>query len=65
VPGGLEFEQALYMVRHVVRSGRTIIGFDVSEVAPGDDEFDANIGARLHYRIANLASVSNHLVDAL
>lgn len=64
VPGGLEFEQALYLVRMVVESGRVIIGFDVNEVAPGnqdesDDEWDANVGARLLYRIANLTAKSN------
>lgn len=62
VPGGLEFEQSLYLVREVVRSGRTIIGFDINEVAPGEDEFDAIVGARLLYRIANLAALSNKIV---
>jgi agmatinase len=63
VPGGMDFEQALYLVRHVVRSGREIIGFDVNEVAPGEnDEWDANVGARLVYRIANLCAQSNGLV---
>jgi agmatinase len=59
VPGGLDFEEALYLVRQVVTSGRRIIGFDVNEVAPGSDEWDANVGARLVYRIANLAVLSN------
>ncbi len=62
VPGGLEFEQAIYVVKRVVESGKTIIGFDVNEVAPGkDDEWDANVGARLTYRLANLAALSNGL----
>ncbi|MBA4077191.1 MAG: agmatinase, partial [Cyanobacteria bacterium PR.023] len=60
VPGGLEYEQALYLVRMVAESGRVIIGFDVNEVAPGDeDEWDANVGARLLYRLANLTAKSN------
>ncbi|WP_316934260.1 agmatinase family protein [Hymenobacter sp. AT01-02] len=45
VPGGLEFEQALYLIRMVVRSGRTIIGCDLNEVAPGDTEWNAIVGA--------------------
>ncbi|HEY9760251.1 MAG TPA: agmatinase family protein [Oculatellaceae cyanobacterium] len=62
VPGGLEFEQAVYVVKRVVESGKKIIGFDVNEVAPGeDDEWDANVGARLVYRLANLAALSNGL----
>lgn len=62
VPGGLEFEESLYLVKEVVASGRTIIGFDLNEVAPGaEDEWDACVGARLFYRIANLAALSNKL----
>ncbi|MFA5971484.1 MAG: agmatinase family protein [Lentimicrobiaceae bacterium] len=59
VPGGLEMEQALYLVEKLVNSGRKIIGFDLNEVAPGDDEWDANVGARLLYRLANMCMVSN------
>jgi len=34
----------------------------VNEVAPGqDDEWDANVGARLLYRLANLAAISQGL----
>jgi len=61
VPGGLEFEQAVYVVKRLVESGKTIIGFDVNEVAPGEDEWDANVGARLVYRLANLAALSRGL----
>jgi agmatinase len=59
VPGGLEFEQSLFLVEKLVNSGRTIIGFDLNEVAPGDDEWDANVGARLLYRLANMCLASN------
>ncbi len=61
VPGGLEFEQAVYVVKCLVESGKSIIGFDVNEVAPGEDEWDANVGARLVYRLANLAALSRGL----
>lgn len=59
VPGGLELEQTLYLVEKLVQSGRKIIGFDLNEVAPGNDEWDANVGARLLYRLANMCLVSN------
>jgi len=59
VPDGLEFEQSLYLVEKVVNSGRRIIGFDLNEVAPGIDEWDANVGARLLYRLSNMCLVSN------
>lgn len=61
VAGGLEYEDALYMVEAVVRSGRTIIGFDLVEVAPSGnegDEWDANVGARMLYRMCVAAIVS-------
>ncbi len=61
VPGGFEFEEALNVVRTVVESGRTIIGFDVNEVSPGADEWDANVGARLLFRLINLAAKSNKI----
>lgn len=58
VPGGMELEEALYLIRHAVRKGKEIIGFDLNEVARGADEWDANVGARLLYRMANLAAAS-------
>lgn len=59
VPGGLEFEQAIYLVERVIESGRTIIALDLNEVSPGEDEWDANVGARLLYRLINLMAKSN------
>lgn len=59
VPGGLELEQSLYLIEKLVDSGRKIIGFDLNEVAPGEDEWDANVAARLLYRVANMCLVSN------
>ena len=54
VPGGLDFREASYIITELARSGKTIIGFDVNEVAPNladpDDEWDANVGARLLYK---------------
>jgi agmatinase len=54
VAGGFETDQVLYLIREVILSKRTIIGFDINEVAPGLDEWDANVAARLLYRISNL-----------
>jgi agmatinase len=58
VAGGFEMEQALYLIERVVKSGKTIIGFDLNEVSPGKDEWDANVGARLLYRMASLVARS-------
>jgi agmatinase len=53
VPGGLSFPQATALIAGVVRSGRTIVGFDLTEVAPDPEggEWDGNVGARLLYKM--------------
>ena len=50
VAGGLEMEQVFYLLKHIKQSGRKIIGFDLCEV--GDAEWDANVGARVLYKLA-------------
>jgi len=55
VPGGLEFDEADRILGLLARSGRTILGFDLVEVSPapgGKDEWDANVGMRLLFRLA-------------
>jgi agmatinase len=57
VPSGLEFEQACYLIEQVKRSGRKIIGFDLVEVSNGADtnnDWDANVGMRLLYRLCSV-----------
>jgi agmatinase len=53
VPGGLSFPEVNALIAGVVRSGRTIVGFDLDEVAPDADggEWDGNVGARLLYKM--------------
>lgn len=59
VPGGLDFSEAVFLIRCLAQSGRKIIGFDLCEVAPGpNDEWDGNVGARLLYKLANLMVLS-------
>ncbi|WP_018477798.1 agmatinase family protein [Pontibacter roseus] len=64
VPGGLEFEEAIYLIKALVRSGREIIGFDLCEVAPGDSEWNGNVGARLLYKLCNWMAVSQKRLEA-
>ena len=59
VAGGFEFEQVLFLIEKLVAANKRIIAFDLNEVTPGGDEWDANVGARLLYRIANMAAKSN------
>jgi agmatinase len=56
VPGGLMWPEALVLLRALGQSGRTIVGFDLNEVTPSDDdEWDAIVGARLLYKLAGWA----------
>ena len=52
VPGGLSFHEACALLKAVVGAGKRVVGFDLSEVAPGDTEWDANVGARILYKLA-------------
>lgn len=54
VPGGLAYEQALYLVEQIRATERNIIGFDLCEVS-ASSEWDANVGARLLYRLSSAA----------
>lgn len=66
VPGGLGFEQAQSLLLCVIQSGRTVIGFDLCEVSPPlnaqgqpqnqspADQWDANVGARILYRLCGI-----------
>lgn len=58
VPGGLGFEEALYLIEMVVESGRTIIGADLVEVAPGENDWDGNVGSRILWRMAVQVALS-------
>jgi len=53
VPGGLSFHQAMSVLDAVVASGRRIVGFDLCEVGP--NEWDANVGARVLYKLIGYA----------
>lgn len=54
VPGGLDFQEAMYILTQLKASGRQLIGFDLSEVAGPPHEWDGNVGARLAYKMGNL-----------
>ncbi len=58
VPGGLTFNEAVYLLKSVVKSGRKIIGFDLCEVGGLDNEWDGNVGARVLYKLCNLMGAS-------
>ena len=55
VPGGLSWNQAIGLLRAIHRSGKRIVGLDLNEVSPGETEWDANVGARLLYKMIGFA----------
>lgn len=55
VPGGLSWNEAVGLLRAVVRGGKRIVGLDLCEVSPGETEWDANVGARLLYKMIGFA----------
>lgn len=62
VPGGLDFYQAVYLIRKIVESRRKIVGFDLCEVAPASpnpdtwpDDWNAIVGMRVLYWLCCLA----------
>jgi agmatinase len=59
VAGGMDIAQVTYLIKELLKHGKTIIGFDLVEVAPGEDEWDANVGVRLLYKLSNLMLKSN------
>ena len=56
VPGGLSYREAVYLLARLAESGRRIVGFDLTEVSPADNdgEWNANVGARVLYKLCNL-----------
>lgn len=61
VPGGFSFEQATYLLSKLANSDKEIIGFDLVEVAPGDNDWDGNVGARMLYHMCGMLLKNNGL----
>lgn len=62
VPGGFSFEQATYLFNKLANSGKEIIGFDLVEVAPGEnDDWDGNVGARMLFHMCGMLAKNNGL----
>ncbi|MEZ4937397.1 MAG: agmatinase family protein [Crocinitomicaceae bacterium] len=55
VPGGLEFNEATYLLQKLKESGKNIVGADLCEVGGQDaNSIDANVGARILWELALL-----------
>jgi agmatinase len=73
VPGGLSFDEIIAVLHAVVASGKRIVGLDLVEVAPPPldgvdieamgDSWDANVGARLLYKMIGFALQSRGALE--
>jgi agmatinase len=59
VQGGFDTEQVFYLFKRILDSGRKLIGFDLIEIGVGELSGDANVGARILFRLCNLMIKSN------
>lgn len=61
VPGGLSYQQVVFLFLEIIKQKKTIVGFDINEVAPGPGpygEYDAIVAARLLYKLIALTQKS-------
>jgi len=59
VHGGFETEQVYYLFSKIHQSGKKIIGFDLVETGVSESDWDANVGARILFKLCNLLVTSN------
>lgn len=63
VHGGFEADQIYYLLKSILRSGRQLIGFDLTEVGVGDSNWDSNVGARVLFKLCNFLIASKDKMD--
>ncbi len=54
VVGGFTIEEIVFLLEELIIAKKKIIGFDLCEVAPGEDDWDGNVGARILYKLCLL-----------
>jgi agmatinase len=59
VQGGFETEQVYYLFNKIREAGKQIIAFDLNEVSTSENGWDANVGARVLFKLCNLLVASN------
>ena len=61
VVGGITYQQFVFLIETLIKKNKTIIGFDLVEIAPNnnqEDNWDANVGARLLYELSGAMAKS-------
>ncbi|MGV3529461.1 MAG: agmatinase family protein [Flavisolibacter sp.] len=59
VQGGFETEEVYYIFDKLVKSGKKIVGIDLCEVSTSESGWDANVGARVLFKLCNLMIAGN------
>ena len=63
VPGGLSFSEISFLLNRLLEKKKKIVGFDLCEVSLGENlgdfEWDANVGARILFKLCGLALRTN------
>lgn len=66
VPGGLEYFELIAIVNEISNQKKMLVGFDLVEVSPDpknkDNEWDANVGMRLLYKLTGACLHSHKLI---
>lgn len=60
VAGGFQLEEMAYLLNMLAESNKKIVGFDLCEVGPGANEWDANVGARVLYLLCCMMHKNRH-----
>jgi agmatinase len=65
VAGGFKLEEINYLIFKCVEAGKQILGFDLNEVAPGNNDWDANVGARALWNLVCAAEKSRRFKGSM
>ena len=63
VPGGLSYDQIIHLLYRIKSSGKKILSFDICEISGKNGDWDAIVGSRLLYNLANITAASHGLFD--
>ena len=57
--GGFQAEQIIFLMKKLNDSGRKLIGFDLVETGVGEGDYDANVSAKILWKLCNLLMKNN------
>ena len=63
VPGGLSYNQLIYLFEKLMDAGKKVISFDICEVSGAKEEWDAIVGSRILYNLANITAVTQNMLQ--